>query len=258
MASNKKEVITLTFGECAENHKGMQMIGQRAAVGQGFQLEDLEAMEEVMNQRGADTMLYTLDSGHSKTSKGHVLVIQKGVNILLGSHGATHQALFQEQRALDHDTKVFMYGRVVNKHARWNLCFDEKAQEPDYENKKGRIIPFSDVPLLRAIRDEISGLHPKARDLKVESNYYYDTSKCGIGWHGDTERNKVIGLRLGTTGIPIYFQWYHEGEPIGDRTRIDLEPGDMYIMSEKAGGSDWKCRSRYTLRHAVGEEFNKM
>jgi alkylated DNA repair dioxygenase AlkB len=240
-----KQVITLTFGECAENHAGMQMIGQKAAAGDGFQLEDLEAIETAMNQRGADTMLYTLDSGHSKTAKGHVLVIQKGIDALLSSHSKTHHELFEEQAALDYDKKAFMYGRVVNKHARWNLCFDEKEQEPDYAQKKGRIVPFSAVPLLRAIRDEISVLHPKTRDLKVESNYYYDASKCGIGWHGDTERNKVIGLRLGTTGVPIYYQWYHEGEPIGETTRIDLEPGDMYIMS-------------YTLRHAVGEEFNKL
>ena len=30
-----------------------------------------------------------------------------------------------------------MRGRVVNKHARHNLCYANKAQKADYENKKG-------------------------------------------------------------------------------------------------------------------------
>jgi len=34
-----------------------------------------------------------------------------------------------------------------------------------------------------------------------------------------------------------------------------LEDGDMYIMSEKASGFDWKKRSIYTLRHAAGEKY---
>lgn len=254
----KDEVITLTFGESAENHKGMQVIGQTADVGQGFNADDLDVIENAFLERGADTNLYILDSGHSATALGHVLVIHKGVDALLSRHSADHTTLFEEQRGLDYDKRAFMYGRVVNKHARWNLCFDEKTQEPDYAAGKGRIVPFDEVPLLSTVRNELAGIHPKLRDLKVESNYYYNASKCGIGWHGDGERKKVLGVRLGTVGVPIYFQWYHEGEPLGDRVEISLEPGDIYLMSEKAAGSDWKCRSRWTLRHAVGKEFNKM
>ena len=210
------EVITLTFGESAENHKGMQVIGKTLESGQGFHADDLDLIENAFLERGADTNLYLLDSGHSDTDLAYVLVIHKGVDALLATHSADHTALFQEQRALDYDKRAFMYGRVVNKNARWNLCFDEKAQEPDYATGKGRIVPFEDVPLLSRVRDELAGLHPKLRDLKVESNYYYDASKCGIGWHGDGERKKVLGVRLGTVGVPIYFQWYHDGETVGD------------------------------------------
>lgn len=252
------EVITLTFGESAENHKGMQVIGQTLESGQGFQADDLDAIENAFLERGADTNLYILDSGQSGTDLAYVLIIHKGVDVLLAAHSADHKSLFQEQRALDYDKRAFMYGRVVNKNARWNLCFDEKSQEPDYAAGKGRIVPFEEVPLLSRVRDELAGLHPKLRDMKVESNYYYDANKCGIGWHGDSERKKVLGVRLGTVGVPIYFQWYHNGETVGDRTEIPLEPGDIYLMSEKAAGSDWKYRSRYTLRHAVGKGFNKI
>jgi hypothetical protein len=32
----------------------------------------------------------------------------------------------------------------------------------------------------------------------------------------------------------------------------DLEHGDMYVMSEKTTGFDWKSKTKYTLRHAAG------
>ena len=33
---------------------------------------------------------------------------------------------------------------------------------------------------------------------------------------------------------------------------IQLNHGDMYIMSEKAVGNDWKLKNKPTLRHAAG------
>ena len=42
--------------------------------------------------------------------------------------------------------------------------------------------------------------------------------------------------------------------PIGKRAEIMLEHGDMYVMSEKAVGTDWKNPSIPTLRHAAGSK----
>ena len=125
---------------------------------------------------------------------------------------------------------------------------------------------------------------PKAQGLNMEGNYYYNNDVCGIGFHGDTggfseprsgiekprssfdfterssvkskddERRKVIGIRLGAS-IPIHFQWFHHHQASGDPYVIPLQGGDMYVMSEKAVGADWKSSSILTLRHAVGLRF---
>ena len=58
-------------------------------------------------------------------------------------------------------------------------------------------------------------------------------NKCGIGWHGDGERRKVIGVRLGET-IPLAYLWYKNNKPLGKKIVINLNHGDLYIMSEKA------------------------
>jgi hypothetical protein len=54
--------------------------------------------------------------------------------------------------------------------------------------------------LLKKVREtlpEIIG--EKANNLVAEGNYYYDISKCGIGFHGDA-------IRTGAT-LPLHFQY---------------------------------------------------
>ncbi len=254
MSSSTHAVITLTFGDCAENHKGMEMIGKIAGVGEGFTLADLREIKGKFDALGCTTHLHMLNKLPEQAEAG-LLVIKNGVDILLRHYtdGETKETLIKEQTDLVWDKKAFMYGRVVNKHARWNVCYSEEGHEPAYEEGKGRVVPYDDVPVLSFLRNELLGDYfgPKGAGLKCEGNYYYDIAKCGIGFHGDSERRKVIAVRLGAS-LPIHYQWYHNGAPVGERMVFDLDGGDMYVMSEKTVGTDWKCKKIHTLRHATG------
>lgn len=244
-----EELITLTFGDMAENHKGMEQIGVMLKEGEGFQLDDLEKVKENMDALGVECHLVELSTGD--IPKAYVLVMKNAVNILLDKN--TQMEMFNEQKELQYDKKAFMYGRVVNKHARWNLCFDDNSRGPAYEEGKGRIVGYEEVPIMKSLRDKFeSYFGKKAANLKVESNYYYDTRKCGIGFHGDSERRIVIAARLGNASMPMHYQWFYKGEPVGQQIIVPLDAGDMYIMSEKAVGTDWKKKNVYTLRHATG------
>jgi hypothetical protein len=50
------------------------------------------------------------------------------------------------------------------------------------------------------------------------------------------------------------WQWFKSTMPLGEPIDITLNCGDVYIMSEKAVGSDWKLSSLYTVRHSAGAE----
>ena len=50
----------------------------------------------------------------------------------------------------------------------------------------------------------------------------------------------------------MHFQWYQNSKAIGERVKLKINHGDMYIMSEKATGNDWKKKKIKTLRHAAG------
>lgn len=168
--------ITLTFGDQAENHVGMEQLGQKVAPGMGFNLQDFQDIEKTFMAMDVTCLLHDLGDG------AYLLVLKQAVDALLKSSGKTKEDLWEEQCALQVDKKALMYGRVVDKHARWNLCFDDHSQEPDIENGKGRVIALSATPVTSAIVSQFESVFgPKAQNLKGEGNYYYDITKCGIG-----------------------------------------------------------------------------
>ncbi len=244
------ETCTITFGDQAENHVGMQKLGEMAPT--GFTVEDLRVASELFEGLGAQTQLICLNDMLSpdvrnSVPNAYVLVVKDGLRCIVNP-----DEFHAEQHKLEKDTKALMYGRVVNKAARHNLCFGDAPQEPDYVHGKGRIVAFDQTPLLDKVRGylpEIFG--SKAAGLVAEGNYYYDINKCGIGFHGDAERRIVVAIRTGCT-LPLRYRWYFKGKQVSGNLDIDLSHGDIYAMSEKATGNDWKKRNIYTLRHAAG------
>ena len=54
--------------------------------------------------------------------------------------------------------------------------------------------------------------------------------------------------------MPLVYLWHIYNRPIGKEIRVNLNHGDIYIMTEKAAGTDWKKSSILCLRHAAGCE----
>jgi hypothetical protein len=242
MDHNKiNETITLTFSECVENHVGMEKIGTKTT--KGYSLEELYEIKDRAEKDEIKCEMYDL-TGTCVDKK-----IDDSACVLVLRNVFDTKILFEKLKSLKWDTKAKMRGKVVNKRARYNLCFCDKEQEPDYNQGKGRIVSFSSIDELQNLRNLI--LKYTNDKLLAEGNYYYNINKCGIGYHGDSERCKVVGYRIGAS-MDLYYQWYFKSERIGEQTRIPLHDGDMYIMGHKATGNDWKRRIVYTLRHATG------
>jgi hypothetical protein len=247
MSSELKKVYTITFGDVAENHAKMQKIGTLHE--NGYSIEKLIQIQEKLNGYGLLTEMVALNVGFDETfSEAKVLVIRKGAQFILGEE--TTEGLMAENDNLTMDKKALMRGKVVNKVARWNLCFADEDQEPNYEDGKGRVVAWKHIPRMSRIRQVISEWTEDTL-LNGEANYYYDISQCGIGFHGDGERRKVFAVRMGET-MPLYFKWYQNSEAVGEPFELVLNDGDMYIMSEKAVGFDWLKKKIPTLRHSTG------
>jgi hypothetical protein len=245
----EKGAITLTFGEQIENHIGMQKIGKIAS--EGFKSEDLKNIYAELIEKGVNAEL--IDLGKNIHPEAYVLIIRNGVSKIIKDHPGK---LLLESMSIQHDKKYkdIRRKKVLNKNARWNLCFHDKSQKADYEEGKGTIISFEDLPFLSKMRKSLPILFgKKAEDLGCESNLYYCLKKCSINFHGDVERKIVIGVRLGNS-FPLGFRWFLDSKPISEIYRIDLNHGDIYIMDDKAIGFDWRKRKIQTLRHAACEK----
>lgn len=73
-----------------------------------------------------------------------------------------------------------------DKKARQNVCIADFSQEPDYENKKGTVVNFSELPVMKTLREKLPEFLEEAEHLLAEGNYYTDLKQkeVGIGFHG--------------------------------------------------------------------------
>jgi len=236
--------ITITFAEVVENHVGMEKIG--AEIENGYSNEDILLFKKKFEKIGKKCELINLKI--DSTADVYVLVVRQATKM--------PNKIMNELMRLEWDKKYYDTRRkkVLNKRARYNLCIADNAQEPDYENKKGRIVSWTDLTYLTMFRKKL--MKVLIDDLDAEGNLYYDNNKCGIGWHGDAERKKVVGLRLGGE-MNLCYQWHYKTKKIGKKYCLKLKKGDLYIMSEKATGNDWRRRNIMTLRHAAGSKYTK-
>jgi len=164
MAAGKvKPTYTITWGDRGENHVGMEIIGKRAD--SGFTLEELALAMKKFESEGVVCQWVDFSPLPHQGEEAAVLVIRGGVEHLSNVY---EDDVLSEQEKLDYDTKYWdtRRSKVLNKQARHNVCFAEKGQESDFENKKGTIIPFDKVPLLEHIGKRLKRSEENTAELQ--------------------------------------------------------------------------------------------
>ena len=245
--------ITVTFGDAAENHVGMAIEGQIAE--RGYSPDDIVYAFKTFTEMGAKCEIIHLNDliPDIEAEQAELLIIRNGVKVILDTVEMSSDNLKNFLENIQVDTTAKMKGKVVNKHARHNVCFGDIPKTADIANGQGTVIAFEDSDELSMIRFFLNELlEPENVPLlQAELNKYYDISICGIGYHSDLERRKTIGCRFGTT-MPLCFHWYQNSKRIGEKLTLSLNNNDMYIMSAKANGFDGRKRKIPILRHAAG------
>lgn len=247
----------ITFGETAVLHIGGEEVGARRS--SGFTVPELHLLAEKLTKEGVETELVDLSEALPKKlrkdNEAATLVIRNGASVLLRDEDAA-ACLLREQEDLSYDSQYWdaRRGRTLTKRARHNLVFGEEAATPSKDFKQYSVKAFRDLPHLAKFRAALAErLGEKAQGLFAEGNHYFETSS-GIGFHGDSERKIVICLSLGASST-LRYCWRMPGssENVG-QVDIAVHHGDVYVMSEKATGFDWRCRSKVRVVHAAGAE----
>ena len=155
---DNNETISLTFGDCGENHVGMEKVGNLVKKGNGFNLNDLENYKEIFSKTNIcniynlkDLLLKENIITFDYIEDAYLLVIKNGLQTLLDMNSNTIQELYNEMNSFEWDRKYYDIRRqkLLNKHARANVCFRESAYEPDYENKRGRVVCYDNINVMK-------------------------------------------------------------------------------------------------------------
>ena len=285
-----QERISLTMAPGGENNRGMEIIGRMPITGEGFTAKDIDGLgmlfrkQNEKQNKNKNILVLNLNelSGNEiiqnleKTNQARILVIRNWAKGAGFDTSKIYNECIQDEWDAEYldpnkyrteivdGKEVKVRGKRMNKRARKNICWAYgREQEPAVYEGKGRIVDILKRPILNAAVEKLKkqittgliaiGSKTKVEINVIEGNRYYNLKNTGIGYHGDTERVVVICLTIGGGGhYPMCWQWFNDAMPIGNNINIGLNDGDVYIMSEKAVGADWKLRSKYTIRHAAG------
>jgi alkylated DNA repair dioxygenase AlkB len=255
----------ITFGEVAILHIGGKEYG-KGRLEHGFTTTELKKIAE----ENTDTEYISIsDKLPRKLRNGNdagVLIFRsisnnqnnKDKKFVLGLNKKEADKLYLEQETVEYDQKYWdnRRSKTLNKRARYNIVFGKNKIEHSKDYKQCSIAGFSDLKYLNKFRKRLKlVLGNKTKKLNAEGNKYFH-DKAGIGYHGDAERKIVICLSLGKP-TTLRYHWRlpgssdHKFEP----TDINLNHGDVYIMSEKATGYDWKSRSKVRVVHGAGNSY---
>tara|TARA_X000000950_G_scaffold259929_1_gene328805 strand:- start:69 stop:956 length:888 start_codon:yes stop_codon:yes gene_type:complete len=261
----------ITFGESAILHIGGKEYGNgRRDV--GFTVQELWEISDNINRNYpmCSAKVISISSvlpNHLQTDETNaaVLVIRNGAGLIQcdqdkdNNYSFSADKLLAEQQTIEYDNKYFDTRRqkTLNKRARYNIVFSadkdgDIKHSDDY--RQCSVKSFMSMPYLSKFRDTLPKAfgQEKASNLEAEGNYYYE-DKSGIGFHGDSERKTVICLSLGKPSI-LRYQWRLPNSSEHTFTPVDINigHGDVYLMSEKATGYDWRMRSKVRVVHAAG------
>jgi len=246
----------LTLGEQSEIHEGCPISGDGLAE-KGFSGDELKKIKTKLNTTVLKTLHTILPKKVQNDNKAYVLHIKNGINQIMNDDKYADKML-AEQKKVKYDKYYFdtRWQKTLHMRARYNVIFGNKKIKPSKDYSQSSIIAYNDVPYFKAFRNKLPDFFgDKSTNLNAEGNYYYE-EKSGIGFHGDAERKIVICASLGTeTTLRYYWRAPGSSEPYLDKHfDLKIKHGDIYIMSEKASGYDWKSRSKYRLVHAAGNE----
>lgn len=276
------ERIAITYGDAGENHVGMEPVGELGEAGSGFTVQDLIKIKTFAEELGKKCDMIDLSDDRAvkmKNVKGKKVETQnkkEAAVLILRNFISSEQIkhIYDDLTSFKWDEKYWdtRRNKVLNKNARSNVVLlPGISQEPDYENKKGRIVDWNNLKNFKAISEMLFEIintetEGKANNLIAEGNRYIKSKKMkkrvkkvanGIGWHGDAERRKVICMCIGGVEYCMKWQWFYNHKPLDfEPKEVFLNSGDVYIMSEEAVGQKWKQSSIYTLRHCAGPDSN--
>lgn len=244
--------ITLVFGDCKIN--SMNLPKPLGASNIRYSVNNIRKMyRKFKKDENIESVQLLEMTPYEDDCEANVLIFRNFTSYI----NLDKTQLSNELNGLQWNTKYFDQRRkkVLNRQGRYQLNFSNNFKRliPDYNNKLPIVYNIQELTYMNFIYKNIldkfvvcENIH-KTFDSKmiVKANLYRKNG--GINFHGDRERNYTISLRLGESFV-VGFMWFKKKEPVSPLYVLHLKPGDLYIMSDIAGGHDNYLRANKNIQ----------
>lgn len=252
---------TITLSENIMHFSSMQNFGQKAE--NGFSNDDLIKVYnlfpsgtcEIINLK--DILPKTL----YEIPDAYILIIREQfkiyadeiLNTMISQEGSNSEGIIT---GVSWDDYRIHNSKLVESKLHKKLVFLDiqelyKLPFSTIENR-GTIYNIRRIPHLFKLNEVFNSLFNER--LYAEGTYYYNTNECYTPMHQKKERKKVINLHLGSS-FPLHFCWYHQSQKVSDMKTIQINHGDLYIMSEIAIGNIKESKTKLYLKHSMGKNY---
>ena len=226
--------------------------------------ENYQAWADSLRKRYKKKKTPFVDPPIKTLPKACILVIKNGIELLMESTDAAK--LYKEQEQVRYDGRFFDKNKVKVRRAHKTMLFATEGRNASDDYTQPSVTAFSEVPLANKIRTSFQTLlGDRAADLNVNGTKYHTSvyekgddgksmkNPSNMGWHGNDNCKIVVGVCLGASAS-LSFIWRLPGSQknlTDTRVTIPLTHGDVYVLSEKAIGYDYKSSSLLRCLHSI-------
>ena len=258
--SNIGTSFTLTFSDRIGNNPNYGEIGTEAPFGftnddiiriyhqfsDRCELHNLKDMLPPTLQEIPDVYFLIIKNFYNDTSNQLLQILMTNEN--------THEGAIT---GVNWDTENFKNGKLKKNKQKYKLIFsdlyDGYKRNSSLQNEMCTVYNYMRIPQLLSIKYFLESI--LQGPFVIEGSCFYNTKECYVPMHREKEKKKLIGLHLGNT-FPINFRWYHNTIHCSTVKTIQLNHGDIYIMSELATGNSKEKLTKLFIKHSEGTHGN--
>lgn len=240
------------------------------------ELDLKKASEYLRNTLGLNPVHHELKAPRNEFAGGvfldrppaaHVLVCEDFLSAIeraSGQNADITEQLYESLNSLQCDERRVSRGHVLPIHGEGSACIGSISRQGSPEDGVGTVHDRESVPGFSELSATFvkmfggKGAHISwyMKKFKQASDCCHNFIGSDIGTWGMA---RIVVGRPSNFEVPMQFQWWFKGMPIGWRRKITLKHGTLVLLDgDYAFGRNWRKTNELTMRNALGDDEQRV
>lgn len=242
--------LIVTASDCVPNGAGM--FGEELGFGV-LTKRDILRMSSKLSARGLTPTIHIFDHPNGKEA-AYILECPKFAQTCFENEDE-YQEMFANLANLEYSTTRVVNGRQVP-FAHYHELIINSGEQQLFQEPGSKLHVMSNVDKFEKMfgaLQTLSGLRNST--LATNVHRFFHTDFSGEFFKGKNKGTYgTFKIFMGASPLPLSFQYFQNGEPVGDRLKLTPENGGLLVLCERASGVGWRNHNACCVRHAIGNE----